>query len=178
MPQRTAGQVLRRARPPLPEHLALLALRLLVGTFLVWGVLDNLLDRARMLEFARFLDVHGFPWPLFCAHLSAWAQLLCGLAFITGIGFRTGGLLCAVNFTVAIAMVDHRLGIRGAFPAAMLTLVGLYFAARGPGPLHVTAAWRQLRHGRRMHTPRPDRAGSGRGTDPGQARGRSAHEGR
>jgi len=122
--------VLRRAEP-----ITLLALRWLVGAFLVWGVWDNITSAARMSEFAAFLAAHGFPLAEWMAPLSVGAQFACGLAFVTGLGVRWAGLVCAFNFAVAIAMVDAGTGVRGSFPSACLIAVGLHLAARGGGPL-------------------------------------------
>lgn len=112
---------------------ALLLLRLTVGGFLIYGVWDNIVSAERMAEFEAFLARFGFILPQVMAPLSVWAQFLCGAAFVLGLGTRWAGLICAFNFVVAIAMVDHSLGIRGAFPSAALVAVGLYLAAHGPG---------------------------------------------
>lgn len=112
---------------------ALLLARVAIGAFLIWGVWDNIESEARMAEFAGFLASHDFPLPRYAAPLSVWAQFLCGAGFILGLGTRWWGLLCAVNFAVAVAMVDARLGIRGAFPASCLILFGLIFASVGAG---------------------------------------------
>lgn len=122
----------RRELRPL-EDVALLALRAVVGVFLVWGVWDNISDAGNMCAFAGFLDQHGFPAPEIAARLSVAVRFFCGAAFILGGLTRWAGLLCAANFVVAIAMVDYKLGIRGSFPAAALVMLGLYLAARGGG---------------------------------------------
>lgn len=122
---------------------ALLATRLVIGTFLVWGVWDNVTSAERMGEFARFLAGHGFPLPALMAPLSAYVQLLVGLGFIAGLANRWAGLLCAVNFSFAVAMVDAKLGIRGAFPATALILLGLIFATVGPGRWSVDRMFRR-----------------------------------
>lgn len=106
---------------------------MVVGGFLVWGVWDNIVSPARMAEFSAFLAGHGFPWPAFMARLSAYAQFVTGLAFVAGAATRWAGLVCAVNFAVAVAMVDAKLGMRGAFPATALILFGLIFATLGAG---------------------------------------------
>jgi putative oxidoreductase len=111
----------------------LLASRLVIGAFLIWGVWDNIASQARMDEFVGFLALHGFPYPRVLAPLSVWAQFACGVAFVLGLGTRWAGLICAFNFAVAIAMVDSKLGIRGAFPSACLMLFGLIFATIGAG---------------------------------------------
>ena len=111
----------------------LLLARVVLGSFLIWGVWDNISSAERMDEFVRFLTAHGFLWPTAMAHLSVYAQFLIGLSFIAGFGIRWAGILCAINFTVAIVMVDHKLGIRGSFSSACLILFGLYFTAHGGG---------------------------------------------
>jgi putative oxidoreductase len=112
---------------------ALLVMRATVGLFLVWGVLDNITDAGRMREFEAFLGQFGFPAPAFMAPLSVWAQFIVGLCFIGGLLTRWAGVVCAINFIVAIVMVDAHGGIRAAFPAACLVLIGLYLATHGPG---------------------------------------------
>jgi putative oxidoreductase len=118
---------------------ALLLARLVIGAFLIWGVWDNIQSAARMAEFARFLGAHGFPEPRWLALISVWAQFACGVAFVLGLATRWAGLLCAVHFAVAIAMVDAKLGIRGAFPATSLVLFGLLFTTIGAGRYSIDA---------------------------------------
>lgn len=112
---------------------ALLLLRLIVGGFLIFGVWDNITSPERMAEFTAFLGRFGFPAPTLMAPLSVWAQFACGVAFIGGFATRWAGLICAFNFVVAIAMVDHHQGIRASFPSACLVVIGLYLATHGPG---------------------------------------------
>lgn len=121
------------------EDAALLAFRILIGSFLIWGVWDNIISAERMAEFARFLGQHGFPNPQLMAPLSVWAQFICGICFIFGIATRWAGLVCAFNFIVAIVMVDGAAGIRAAFPAATLVAFGIYIAARGGGKFGLDA---------------------------------------
>lgn len=112
---------------------ALLLVRLTIGAFLIYGVWDNIVSAERMTEFVEFLRKFGFPAPEIMAPLSVWAQFLCGAAFILGLATRWAGLVCAFNFVVAIAMVDHHQGIRGSFASACLVVMGLYLATHGPG---------------------------------------------
>ncbi|MBB6096100.1 putative oxidoreductase [Povalibacter uvarum] len=111
----------------------LLLLRVLAGSFLIYGVWDNITSAERMEEFVAFLTKFGFPAPAFMARLSVWAQFLIGLSFITGLLMRWAGILCAINFAVAFVMVDRFAGFRGAFPALCLLALGVYFALRGSG---------------------------------------------
>ncbi|KAI1692033.1 hypothetical protein DdX_21473 [Ditylenchus destructor] len=59
------------------------------------------------------------------------------VAFIAGFAIRWAGLICAFNFIVALVMVDAPLGIRPAFPAAALVVIGLLFATIGAGRLSI-----------------------------------------
>ncbi len=114
---------------------ALLALRLGVGSFLIFGVWDNITSASHMQEFVAFLGKFGFPWPHLLAPFDVWVQFAIGLAFILGLTTRWAGLLCAVNFIIAIVMVDHHAGWRASFPAMCLVLIGLYLGTRGAGAL-------------------------------------------
>lgn len=108
-------------------------LRLLVGSFLVWGVSDNIFSHEHMQEFAAFLGQFGFPAPQLMAPLSVWTQFLVGLGFITGLLTRWAGIFCVINFIVALVMVDAASGIRGAFPSACLIAIGCFLALHGSG---------------------------------------------
>ncbi len=112
---------------------ALLALRIMVGAFLVWGVWDNIISAERMQEFVDFLTKFNFPLPEVMARLSVWIQFIIGLSFITGFLTRWAGILCIINFIVAIWMVDRFAGVRGAFSSACLVAIGLYLATYGAG---------------------------------------------
>lgn len=120
----------------------LLLLRLFVGLFLVWGVWDNVSEPARMQEFAQFLGKHGFPSPRLMAPLSVYLQLAIGAGFVLGLFTRWAGILCAVHFAIAIAMVDHHGGMRGVFPAGCLLFIGLFLATYGAGRFSIDAALR------------------------------------
>lgn len=113
--------------------LAFLVLRLATGAFLVWGVWDNIVSAEHMAIFVGFLRQHGFLWPEVMAPFDVWLQFAVGVAFILGFATRWAGLLCAVNFVVAIAMVDHLQGWRGSFGSQCLVVIGLVLATHGPG---------------------------------------------
>lgn len=115
------------------ENATLLVFRLFVGAFLIWGVWDNIISTERMAEFAGFLSSNRFPNPEIMAPVSVGVQFACGLSFVSGAMVRWAGVLCAINFVVALVMVDIQGGWRSAFPAMMLILFGLYLAARGGG---------------------------------------------
>jgi putative oxidoreductase len=118
----------------------LLLMRLFVGLFLIWGVWDNITDPARMREFVEFLRKFNFPSPEILARVSVYTQLLIGVGFIFGLFTRWAGLLCVINFAVAIAMVDRFGGMRGIFPSGCLIVIGLYLATHGAGRFSVDAS--------------------------------------
>ena len=130
------------------SDLALLALRLAIGAFLVWGVWDNITSAERMTEFTAFLAKFHFPAPELLAPLSVGAQFSVGLAFALGLFTRWAGVICAVNFIIAIAMVDRFGGIRASFPAACLVLIGLYLACHGAGRYGLDRMFERGRTGR------------------------------
>ena len=121
------------------DDAALLLMRIVVGSFLIWGVLDNILHAERMQEFVGFLTKFNFPAPDVMAPLSVWVQFWVGLCFVLGLVTRWAGVLCVLNFVVAIAMVDHFGGIRGSFSSACLILIGLYLATHGAGRYSIDA---------------------------------------
>ena len=121
-------------------NLAFLALRASVGAFLVWGVWDNITSAEHMANFVKFLRQFGFPAPELLAPFDVWVQFAIGVAFILGLATRWAGLLCAVNFAVAIVMVDHLQGWRGAFGSMCLIAIGLVLATHGPGRFAVDRA--------------------------------------
>ena len=90
------------------EH-GLFFIRLIVGFHLTYGTADNVFSSARMLEFSEFLAARGVPLPLVAAHVSAYAQFLCGILFIAGAFVRPAAAVMIVNFICALA-IAHRTG--------------------------------------------------------------------
>ena len=111
----------------------LLALRLLVGAFLIHEVWDNIVSTKRMEEFATFLDQFGFVYPQVMAPLSVAVQFACGVALVLGLLTRWAGLLLVANFTVAVVMVHWSEPFRGWWPAIILVFLGAHFATAGAG---------------------------------------------
>ena len=123
---------------------ALLLLRLYLGGFLVWGVWDNIVSPERMAEFAGFLTAVGAPMSDLAAPVSVWAQFLVGVLLIPGFLTRWAGLLLAVNFLVAVALIGTSDGIfpdvtRELFGPMMCVLAGLLLATHGAGSISVDA---------------------------------------
>ena len=115
------------------QDATLLVLRLLTGSFLIWGVWDNIAGPARMAEFTEFLRQFHFPAPALMAPLSVWFQFGCGVLLILGLFTRWAGLLMAFNFIVGFLMVHLADDFRAQFPALILIAVSLHFAAAGGG---------------------------------------------
>ncbi|MEO8062477.1 MAG: DoxX family protein [Pseudomonadota bacterium] len=121
---------------------ALLLLRVFVGIFLIWSVWDKVTGTGQMHEFAEFLRKHHFPSPEIAAPVSAYLQMAIGVGFILGMFTRWAGIFCALNFAIAIAMVDRFEGMRGIFPSGCLVFIGLYLATHGAGRISVDAGLR------------------------------------
>jgi putative oxidoreductase len=121
---------------------ALLLLRVFVGLFLIWSVWDKVTSGDEMHEFAAFLAKHDFPAPGLFAPVTVYLQLAIGAGFILGMFTRWAGIFCALNFAIAIALVDRFGGMRGIFPSGCLVFIGLYLATHGAGRFSIDAALR------------------------------------
>ena len=110
-----------------------LLMRTIVGGFLLWTILDVLPHETRHRAFAVYLAQFHFPLPYLMARLSIYSQAFIGISFIAGLMTRWAGILCAVNFGVALAMIDRFAGFRGAFPSACLFAIGVFLALHGAG---------------------------------------------
>ena len=122
------------------EDLTLALLRAATGAFLVYGTQDNVLSAARMEEFVGFLAAHRFVMPELMAPLSVYAQFVGGILLILGLLTRWTGLVIAFNFAVALWMVHWPEDYRAWWPAGVLIVLGLHFAARGAGRWSLDAA--------------------------------------
>ncbi len=119
------------------KEYGLFFIRLTIGVRLIYGVADNIFSWAHMIEFRDFLDKLGVPFPLFSAHLSAYAQFICGILFIVGFLFRPASFVMVINFIFAL-LIAHRTG--GYAPAALawiMLFTSLGFLVHGAGKLSV-----------------------------------------
>ena len=126
------------------EDYGVLFLRLLIGVFIIWGVADNILSWAHMLEFEKFLGARGVPYPLFAAHLSVYVQFICGLSILFGVFIRLTSILFIINFIAAIVIAHLGHSFQQMFPPLMMIAAGLFFLFHGAGPLSVDA-WLEKR---------------------------------
>lgn len=129
------------------HDLTLLALRLFLGAFLIYGVWDNITSAARMAEFEQFLSAIHCPLPAVAAPVSVWTQFIVGLLLMPGLWTRWAGLLLAANFVVAVVLLA-RVGqdFRELFPPAILIFVGLCLATGGAGALSLDKLLKGRRH--------------------------------
>jgi putative oxidoreductase len=119
------------------KEYGLFFIRLTIGVRLIYGVSDNIFSWAHMVEFREFLDKLGVPFPMFGAHLSAYAQFICGILFIIGLAFRPASFVMVINFIFAL-LIAHRTG--GYLPAAaawIMLFTSLGFLVHGAGKLSV-----------------------------------------
>ena len=114
-------------------------LRLFVGFRLLEGVFDNILSWQRMLEFSDFLDKSGFPFPLFCAVLSVYAQAIAGLMIILGWQIRYAAMLMIINFAVALIMVHWGQSLEAMTVPFLLLFVFMLFLFQGAGSITVSS---------------------------------------
>lgn len=120
-------------------------IRLIVGVILVEGTADNVFSWARMLEFAKFLEANGFPWPLPGAVISAWAQFLCGFLILLGVFTRPAALVMAINFLFALGIAHLSQGFAPARLALMMLFCSLFLLVYGPGRPAVQSIFKKPR---------------------------------
>jgi putative oxidoreductase len=114
--------------------------RLFLGATLVYGTQDNVFSGARMLEFRDFLVQNDFPFPLFNAYLSAYAQFICGLLIVAGAFTRPAAAVMVVNFIVALVMVHWTLPFNANISPLAMLFGSLLLLFHGPGAYSVDAA--------------------------------------
>jgi len=94
-----------------------------------------------MAKFVGFLRNLKCPAPEIAAPLSVWAQFLIGVLLIPGLLTRWAGVLLAVNFVVAVALIAPTgADFRALYSPAILIFIGILFAANGAGNLSLDAA--------------------------------------
>lgn len=121
------------------SDIALAALRILTGGFLVYGVWDNVMSAAHMEEFVAFMAAFNFPAPQILAPLSVYAQLIAGALLALGLFTRWAALVIAFNFVVGVVGVHWEQTFREWWPAIVLVGIGLLYAAKGAGRWSIDA---------------------------------------
>lgn len=112
-------------------------MRLFIGVRLIYGVQDNVLHWDRMKEFEVFLRQFHFPFPLLCAVVSVYAQLIAGLMILVGWKIRWAALDMVLNFVVALVMVHRGDSLEQVTPPLAMLVGCLLFLFEGGGPLSI-----------------------------------------
>ncbi len=112
-------------------------IRLMVGFHLIYGIQVYIFDYARMEKFAEFLSQQAVPLPLFSAHLSAYAQLVCGILFIFGAAIRYAAIVMIINFIAAIIIAHIGDTYQNTFPALAMLSAACFLLIHGAGKLSV-----------------------------------------
>lgn len=133
-------QPIRLSHAKRRPELGILLFRVFLGFVLVYGTVDNVLSHARMLEFRDFLAQNGFPYPLACAYLSVYAQIVCGALLLVGAFTRYAALLMIINFLVALGMVHVGLPFSANIAPLAMLFGSLLFLFHGGGIYSVDAA--------------------------------------
>ena len=113
------------------RELAPLILRLFIAFVLIYGTMDNVFSRERMMEFRDFLAKNGFPQPLAAAYLSAYAQFITGILLLLGLFTRFAAAVVVINFIVALAMVHVGLPFNANIAPMAMLVGGLFFLIYG-----------------------------------------------
>ena len=112
-------------------------LRLFFAFVLIYGTQDNVFSRERMLEFRDFVAANGFPYPLFSAYLSAYAQFICGILIGIGLLTRLASIVMIINFIAALLMVHVQLPFAANISPLAMLFCAVFFLLHGPGPFAV-----------------------------------------
>ena len=115
-------------------------LRLVIGWRLIDGTQDNVFSWERMIEFRNFLEQHGVPSPLVAAHVSVYAQFICGILYVVGAFVRPAAVVMIVNFIAALIIAHIGLTFEQSFDAWMMLLGSIFFLFYGAGKLSVDDA--------------------------------------
>jgi putative oxidoreductase len=110
-------------------------LRLLIGAELIRDTQDNILDYARMVELAHFLQIRGVPFPLAVAFVSAYSRALCGLLFLLGLWTRQAGALMVAHFIFVLFVGYIGAPWQASYPAYVMLASALFFLFHGAGKL-------------------------------------------
>ena len=125
--------MLRLSIPEKYSEYGVIFVRLIVGFHLIYGTQDNVFSFARMEEFAAFLSMRRVPFPLVSAFLSAYAQFICGILFIVGLGTRYAAVVMIINFIAALIIAHIGDTYPNMFPALMMLASACFFLVHGAG---------------------------------------------
>ncbi len=95
----------------------LVAIRLVVGAYLVYVQHDNVFNLESMAGVVQYFDTLNIPMPALSAYVSVYAQFFAGLQYITGAFTRYAASAMVINFVVAFIAVDFHRTYPQNFPA-------------------------------------------------------------
>jgi putative oxidoreductase len=110
-----------------------LFIRLVVGLVLIHQSQDNVFGYARMLEFRDFLAARNVPAPLLAAHVSVYAQFVCGILYVLGLFVRPAAVVMIVNFIAALVIAHLNAPFESAFLALVMLFSSLFLLFNGAG---------------------------------------------
>jgi putative oxidoreductase len=114
-----------------------LFLRMIIGWRLIDGTQDNVFSWERMLEFRDFLEQHNVTYPLLAAHVSVYAQFICGILYLLGAFIRPAAIIMIVNFIAALLIAHIGTTFQESFAALMMLFGSLFFLFHGSGKASV-----------------------------------------
>jgi putative oxidoreductase len=112
-------------------------LRLIIGWRLIDGTQDNVFSWVRMLEFRDFLEQHGVASPLVAAHISVYAQFICGALYIVGAFVRPASIVMIINFVAALFIAHIGTTFQQSFDALIMLFSAVFFLFHGAGKISV-----------------------------------------
>jgi putative oxidoreductase len=112
-------------------------LRLIIGWRLVDGTQDNVFSWARVIEFRNFLDERGVLFPLVAAHVSVYAQFICGILFMLGVFMRPAAIIMIINFVAALFIAHRGTTFQQSFEALAVLGSSAFFLFHGAGKISV-----------------------------------------
>jgi putative oxidoreductase len=112
-------------------------LRLVIGWRLIEGTQDNVFSWARMIEFRNFLDERNVPASLVAAHISVYAQFICGVLFILGAFTRPAAITMIINFMAALIIAHIGTTFQQSFEALVILASAAFFLFYGAGKISV-----------------------------------------
>ncbi|WP_290710591.1 DoxX family protein [Flavihumibacter sp. CACIAM 22H1] len=116
------------------RHLGIFIFRVFLSLQILYGVQDNILSWARMLEFRNYLQSEGFPVPLISALVAVYVQFITCLLLLVGYKTRLATALLVVHFIVAVGVhVRAGDGLQDMFPALNILFGCLLFLFYGAG---------------------------------------------
>jgi putative oxidoreductase len=110
-----------------------LFIRVLIGWHLVYGNWDRVATHEGLVEFQDMLIRNHFPFTLFNAYLSGYAQVTCGILYIVGLFTRPAALVMIINFIAALTMVHWYQPYPRKALALMMLCTSIFLLLHGPG---------------------------------------------